>query len=64
MKKSEREPSADDDPSTILKIYTSPREGDITIKRLKNQLREAQDTIIKLREERRVHMKDAFEIIK
>jgi sugar-specific transcriptional regulator TrmB len=34
-----------------------------TSKRLKNQLREAQDTIIQLREEQREHMKDAFKII-
>jgi hypothetical protein len=63
MKKYEREPSTDDEPATILKIDTSPGEGESTIKRLKNQLREAQDTIIQLREEQRVHMKDAFEII-
>jgi hypothetical protein len=34
-----------------------------TSKRIKNQLREAQDKIIQLREEKIAHMKDAFKII-
>jgi hypothetical protein len=46
MKKYERETSTYDEIAVILKIDTSPREGESTIKRLKNQLREEQDTII------------------
>jgi hypothetical protein len=41
-------------PAPVEKTYTSPGEGEKTIKWLNKQLREAQDLIIRLRESKRV----------
>jgi hypothetical protein len=41
-------------PATIEKPHTSPGEGEKTVKWINKQLREAQDQIIQLREEKRI----------
>jgi hypothetical protein len=48
------ETQAQGQPVSVEKIHTSPGEGEKTIKWLNKQLREAQDLIIQLREDKRV----------